>query len=217
MNFFGHATVARWFVDSPAYVLGAMLPDFASMAGVRIAGVDDAELADGVALHHRTDDVFHRAPIFCALMGEAQDVLEDRGLERGSAMAVAHVGVELLLDGWLSAREEGALASYRAALEVPDPAVRWRTADAEQRWPTLRDRLRASALPGAYRDPAFVADRLVMILARRPRLAVDDRGAAVIAGWASAGVDAVAARGEALMAWLRQELLEAPKGAGAEP
>ena len=42
-------------------------------------------------------------------------------------------------------------------------------------------------------------------------------GAAVIAGWASAGVDAVAARGEALMAWLRQELLEAPKGAGGEP
>jgi hypothetical protein len=35
MNFFGHAKVALWRGDAAGFVLGAMLPDFASMAGTR--------------------------------------------------------------------------------------------------------------------------------------------------------------------------------------
>jgi hypothetical protein len=179
------------------------------MASMRIAGVDDAELAAGVALHHRTDDAFHHAPIFLSLMGAAQDALEEAGLAHGPAMAVGHVGVELLLDGWLAraGQELGAdEAQYRAALELEDPAIRWRPEEGTARWQLLRGRLLKSPLPGAYGDPGFVAERLVWILNQRPRLAVDEAGAELIAAWAPEAAPLVAARGAELMTELRVRL-----------
>ena len=75
MNFFGHAVVAGWFEGDPRYVLGSMLPDFASMSGTRLNPVEQPEVAAGVALHHRTDDAFHGAPSFLHLMTFARERL----------------------------------------------------------------------------------------------------------------------------------------------
>ncbi|MCB9754210.1 MAG: hypothetical protein H6713_30065 [Myxococcales bacterium] len=210
MNFFGHVTVARWFRADPAFALGAMLPDFVSMARLRLAGVDDERVAAGVELHHRTDDAFHYAPSFLALMDAAQERLEDAGLPRGPAMACAHVGVELLLDGWLAdqALADGArdLELYRAALALEPVALRWRAPEHDERWATLRSRLRESPLPVAYGAPDFVAERLVWILSRRPRLAVDEAGARELARWAPDAAASVRARAPELIEELRGRL-----------
>lgn len=61
VNFFGHAAVATWSSDEAGVALGAMLPDFQSMSGARMASSPDAGVAAEVELHHRTDAVFHSA------------------------------------------------------------------------------------------------------------------------------------------------------------
>ena len=79
-----------------------MLPDFATMSGARLAEAhDDAGVTLGIALHHRTDGAFHHLPPVLALMRELDDRLERAGCARGPRRAVAHIGVELLLDGVL--------------------------------------------------------------------------------------------------------------------
>lgn len=177
MNFVGHAHVAIVRTDAPpAFVLGAMLPDFASMGGARLLPIDHAELAAGVALHHRTDDAFHAAPEFVRLCREWGAELERRGLPWGASRAVAHVGTELLLDGFLlgDGPTRAAYLDAVAALEEPLlSAIRVRGPGAA-RWPSLLARVRAHGAPDFYGDPTSVADRLVLILASRPRLAIPE-------------------------------------------
>jgi acyl carrier protein phosphodiesterase len=186
VNFFGHATIARTegsLRGEPGYVLGSMLPDFASMAKLRLAGVDDPVIEAGVGLHHRTDVAFHGAPTFVRLMHAAQDELEDEGLGHGSAMAVAHVGVELLLDGCL-ADQLGVDESYRQALATENAAINWRQADGTSRWEYMRARIAEAPFPEGYKDPDFVATRLIRILAARPRLAIHGPGEPTVHAWA---------------------------------
>ena len=45
MNFFGHALAASWRSREPGFALGSMLPDFASMCGMRLDGASDAVTA----------------------------------------------------------------------------------------------------------------------------------------------------------------------------
>jgi hypothetical protein len=72
VNFFGHAAIASWHSPADAGVaLGSMLPDFASMCGARLDEQRDPRVAAGVALHHATDAVFHRAPVVLALFRDA--------------------------------------------------------------------------------------------------------------------------------------------------
>src|SRR6185503_17388999 len=89
------------FAESPGSVLGAMLPDFATMSGARLAESTDAAIAHGVDLHHKTDAAFHHLPPVLALMRELDHKLDAGGCARGPRRAVAHIGVELLLDGVL--------------------------------------------------------------------------------------------------------------------
>jgi hypothetical protein len=96
-----------------------MLPDFATMCGARLAEIDHPELRAGIALHHRTDRVFHASSHFLALCGDARRDLLARGLGRGHAQAVGHVGVELLLDGWL-VEQPKARETYAAACAAED-------------------------------------------------------------------------------------------------
>ena len=120
MNFFSHAIVATRRSEDPRWILGSMLPDFVSMAGLRLASVTgDTPLERGVAFHHTCDDAFHSAPIFVDLMEQAREELELEGLDSGPAMAIGHVGVELLLDGHL-VEQGGVTPGYRAAMiETP--------------------------------------------------------------------------------------------------
>ena len=102
--------------------------------------------------------------------------LEARGLPWGASRAVAHVGTELLLDGFLLDDPATRSAYLRAIDALEEPlvsAIRLRGRGAS-RWPTLVERVRAHGAPDFYRDAALVADRLVLVLASRPRLALDE-------------------------------------------
>ncbi len=209
MNFFGHAAVAAWRSTDPSFVLGSMLPDFATMIRARQPQVGHATLADGVAYHHRTDDAFHDSGVFRELMREAHDQLSTAGLRRGSARAVAHVGVEILLDGVLadapSARHAYLSALARAPLLASE--LEWRTdADAA----AFRGLLRALAGRGLSREhtaPTVVALRVERTLSDRPRLAIDPSQLELVAHWASTMMDAVRTETPRLVSELESALL----------
>jgi acyl carrier protein phosphodiesterase len=171
MNFLGHAAVARWVGSDPRWVLGAMIPDFASMCRARVSGAECPTVGAGIAFHHATDDVFHGAPTFVGLYARGTAALEAAGVDRGPARAVAHVGTELILDGLLLDDTE-LTRSYLSALEALPGVVLAFRSDGEERFLRLRDRLLGHGLPQDYRDPERVALRLEQILAHRPRLAL---------------------------------------------
>ena len=184
MNFFAHALVASWRSRSPAYGLGAMLPDLAGMVGARTPAVDHIEVAAGIDLHHATDRAFHRLPVFVRAMSEIQQRLMRRGLARGPAAGAAHVGFELCLDGALL-DEPDAIPSYLAALDAARSELRgaipWPAPDAAERWHALIDRLASYGPPHRYRDLALVTERVARALAGRPRLALDPGGTDLLA------------------------------------
>ncbi|MEL6985287.1 MAG: hypothetical protein AAFO29_22835 [Actinomycetota bacterium] len=179
MNFVGHVEVARAVAGattaSPGFLLGAALPDLAAMGRFRLAGRSaDDDIAAGVDLHHRTDDAFHRHPLFRTTSSAVSTALTEAGLSRGAARACGHVGVELMLDGHLLTRRtelRGAVDTAIAAAgdrtetlsELIEPAKR---AD----WRTHLGRLAAWDVPDDYDQPAAVARRLQRILGHRPRL-----------------------------------------------
>jgi len=170
MNFFGHAAVASWSSPAPGTVLGAMLPDFATMVRSRLGEPDDAAVAAGVAHHHATDAAFHGLPAVLGLMRELDERLAALGCARGPRRAVAHIGVELLLDGVLV--EEAAYRDAYAAGLAHDPAgVRWRDDDGPPRFETLLARLRAHGAPDDLRRTHAITQRLHRMLAHRPLLA----------------------------------------------
>jgi hypothetical protein len=193
--------------DAPRFVLGSMLPDLTSMASIRIEHVLDDEVARGIALHHETDRVFHGIAPFRALCESALDVLESDGVSRGSARAVGHVGSELLLDGVLS-DDAHVRAAYSRALEVAleenlERSLTWKGDADAQRLRTLLQRLIGAPLPEGYRDPQFVCDRLVTILARRPRLALTARDHAPVQHWLQDAAPRVNADAAAIIDALR--------------
>ncbi len=148
-----------------------MLPDFAGMAGVRLLSVGDPELAAGVRLHHRTDDVFHGAPVFSALVQEAISTLTARGVERGPARAVGHIGVEMLIDGELL-REAALGAAYLSALAAFDELASSLAVSVDGALSALMERLVRYGIPHDYERPEAVTARVSSALAGRPRLAL---------------------------------------------
>ena len=169
MNYFGHAAVASWSAAESGTLLGAMLPDFAGMCRGRIAAADDADVADGIALHHATDAAFHHLPTVTGLMRELDERLDRGGCSRGPRRAVAHIGVELLLDGVL-VDEPDYRAAYVHGLSH-QPALRWRDPEAAPRFAVLLERLRSRGVPDDLRLPEAITARVQRILAHRPLLA----------------------------------------------
>lgn len=151
-------------------MLGAMLPDFATMSRARLAEASDVEVAGGIALHHETDRVFHHLPAVLALMRELDERLERAGCARGPRRAVAHIGVELLLDGVL-VDENAYRQSYLAGLAHDPAGVRWRDDGDDARFAMLLARLRSYGVPDDLRRAEDVAARLHRMLAHRPLLA----------------------------------------------
>ena len=188
MNFFGHTVLAVKRRKDPAFVLGSMLPDFATMIRARPPHTEHVDIDSGMQFHWRTDEVFHRSPAFLALTRQAVVWLSARGVRSGSALAVAHVGVEVLLDAALS-DDEGAQHAYRAALEgaAPDDLgryVEWASDEQRDRFTTLRGRLLARGAVTADIAPDTVAERLRSALADRPRLSLDDTSVQTVRDWA---------------------------------
>jgi hypothetical protein len=217
MNFFGHAAVAvtHFGLQHPPptpnelarLCLGAMLPDFVGMLRLSARPVlHDSVLARGVAFHHATDEAFHDLPAFSSLSRAAFAWLSARELPRGPARAVAHIGVEMLLDEILS-RDATARDAYRAALALDITGlVELGAADGAARLTRLQQALlERSHLP---REPAadLVAERIGRALAGRPRLATDAAGERTIASWVQAVRPDVAAMAPALLAELRGRL-----------
>jgi len=176
VNFFGHAAVASWLAPSldavaSGHALGSMLPDFATMSGARLAETHlDVSIAQGIDLHHTTDGAFHHLPPVLALMRELDERLDRAGCARGPRRAVAHIGVELLLDGVL-VDDEAYRDSYLAAIAHDTAGIRWRYDGDNARFAVLITRLRAHGVPEDLRRPDAIATRLHRMLAHRPRLA----------------------------------------------
>ena len=176
MNFFSHLVIARGVRRDPAFLLGAMLPDFATMSGSRLGAISHPEIAAGVAEHHATDEAFHGGASFVAICRDVGARLEAAGLSWGASRAVAHVGTELFLDGELT-RDDEAARDYLAAIadaseDASGAHVVMRDAAATTRFRGLQRRLVEHGTPARYREPVFVRDVLVRILENRPRLAI---------------------------------------------
>lgn len=208
MNFFGHACVAAWFSSRGPFVLGSMLPDLASALRLSPPSSAHAELRAGVDLHHATDRVFHATDAFNRLEQEARAALGSAGVSKGPRRALAHVGVEFLLDEQLasggrarvayeSALAFGVSAGCRAALE-------WRAEGAGERFAALCERLGRVGL-GPRGDEALAA-RLAACLAGRPRLELAASERATLEPWLAALRPAVVALTPALLGELASAL-----------
>jgi hypothetical protein len=215
MNFFGHAVIARRKEAAHGsvraeFILGAMLPDFASMLRVRPPRVTDTALEAGVRFHHATDDAFHGAESFLEFSRLASGFLLHRGLSRGSARAVAHVGVELLLDGALaheSAANEAYLRALDAALTKPVAShITWKTIEYESRFQHLCHTLRSRGPLRSDPSSELIAERLRNILASRPRLALDDAGQSVVRDWVVAARPLIVSRAPLLVVEVERRL-----------
>lgn len=217
VNFYGHAVLAAATRRDSEFVLGAMLPDFISILGTRPPRLEMGTLALGVAFHHRTDAAFHDSAIFRALQGHAANHLSARGVRRGPTRAVAHVGVELLIDAALAEQNQasahldpaGADAWYLAALELgasPHLGLAWEPAAQTDRFVELCQRLRHAGIDRFRVDPEQAMTYLARILARRPRLALSEEEARVVKPWAAEAFVVVKAELPALLAELKTRL-----------
>lgn len=178
MNFVSHVHIAKRRERDSRFLLGAMLPDLATMSGARLGEQLDEVIERGVAEHHRADDAFHGGDRFVELCRDLGESLRLAGLPDGTSRAVAHVGIELLLDGEVLL-DPDTRALFVAAIDEAGPtrsggALVFRMGGG--RFGEVHARLSRLGPPDGYRDPEFVADRLVQILASRPRLAIPEGG-----------------------------------------
>ncbi len=174
MNFLGHALAATWRDAEPAFVLGAMLPDFARAAGPGSLATAHPRVRDGIAWHHHTDAAFHALPQFVASCRRATVRLESAGVRRGPTLAAAHVGTELLLDAEL-ARDPGLLAAADDALALEldlDPGML-----------EVTGRVRSFGLGQGPRAAAAVLERLARLLSLHPRLALASHEHTAVLAW----------------------------------
>lgn len=157
MNFVGHAVVAGRQVPLDAYAFGAMVPDLRRIARGTPLDLDDPAVDAGMASHHVVDAAFHDHPWFRRSMAAlvAAMPVADRG-----ARAAAHVAVELAIDGVL----------LRRGAPAYDAALRWAAASLDGPWREVAERMGAGAVVGAYASSEGIADRVVSVMERRPRL-----------------------------------------------
>ncbi len=186
MNLGSHIAVAKYLhPGQPRIWLGAALPDIATIGRIRLLGsTDDEEIQAGIALHHQTDDAFHRDPWFTSRQRRLTDSLRGAGLERGPTRAVAHVGPELLLDGALLQQSDLrdtinlALTQISPSSSILAPLVEGDSTD----WLDHLHRFTGGGIPTDYHDPSAVAARLQRILAHRKRLAFSTNQIDLVAG-----------------------------------
>lgn len=214
VNFYGHAVVASWFRTEPAFVLGAMLPDFLTMLGraratfvtAPSAHTDASVVLTGVEFHHATDAAFHELPEFLALTAAARDTLSRGGLSRGAARGVAHIGIEILLDELLTADEVGRSTYFSALAHTQTAELPLALSPDEHReLRELTDLLSRRGLPESP-SPLEVAERLQRIVAKRPRLAFEATQSAIVGAWVDEARPSVRTNAPAILAALRKHL-----------
>jgi len=217
VNFYGHAVVAAASERDGEFVLGAMLPDFISILGTRPPRLEVGSLRRGVAYHHRTDAAFHESEIFRTLQAQASDHLRACGVRRGPTRAVAHVGVELLIDAalaWSFAASSPSNSTapdeaYLRALELgaaPLSGLAWAPSSDTERFMGLCQRLRQAGVARFRVDAEQAMADLGRILARRPRLALTDQETPAVKAWAAQAFLVVKSELPALLEQLKNRL-----------
>ena len=205
MNFFGHAAVASWTSSEPGFVLGSMIPDFSTMSGARVASTADVDVAAGIDLHHATDGAFHTLPVVTGLMRELDELLARGNCARGPRRAVAHIGVELLLDGVL-VDEPSYRDAYLAGIGY-DAEITWREPGDDLKFAALLGRLRVYGLPEDLKRVESITTRLHRMLAHRPLLAPSPADLAVIRSALADYQQRVVVATDTVMRALRQALV----------
>jgi hypothetical protein len=199
VNVLAHTWVAHACgMGTPEEVLGAVAPDLATMAGVRLdRDALGGPVADGVRCHLAADAAFHQDTTFLAGSSALRRDLLAVGVPRGAARAVGHVGWELLLDGLLvGTPTEAAFRQAFTVAEAVTPAVR---PGDRSRWEAfLGHRRRPHAL--RYDEPAWVVDRLVAMLARSARLRLPEEDAPAVTAVLAIHGEAVRAAGDGVLA-----------------
>ncbi len=194
-----------------------MLPDFCSMLGARPPALHDSRLIAGVRLHHATDLVFHELEAFQRLSRDAHKSLLALGLGRGAARAVAHIGVELMIDDVLAERQV-LHSAYISALEISRDRDVARAIEFErsehERFSFLMERLLER---GVVANPpaSLLAERLRRALAARPRLAFSTDETLLVEEWIVQAQPDVVASVPALTAALLDQLHRAMAGSPA--
>ncbi len=177
VNYLGHAVLAFHVAEDPAFALGAMLPDLASMAGFSIDEVEP-RVSAGVRFHHQTDAIFHEAPEFIEGQRFVRQRLLELGVRKGPARAMAHIGIEFMIDAAF-VPHEGYLDAL--ALGAKDMGI-WRSGGpTASRAAALCDRLYALAWTPHEVSPERLSERLMGALRSRIRLAPLGREATVAA------------------------------------
>ncbi len=218
MNFFGHAWVAGWFSQQGPFILGAMVPDFASVLRLSPPTSTHPELDAGIRLHHETDRVFHDTEVFQELEHGARAALTAAGVSKGARRALAHVGVEFLIDEQLE-RRSPEWSGYELALRFGSSdacraQLQWGSDGVSDRFAALCSRLASVAKRS---DTRQLVARLVACLAGRPRLELQPDEVPLLEPWLTEWRPKVAERLITLLTELAREL-DAPCGyRGAEP
>lgn len=184
VNFFGHAVVATEVEPRPVVVLGAMLPDLEAMVDSTASRLTNEDLAQGVRLHHVTDGAFHGGGSFLHHQERARAELSATPIRRGPRRAVAHVGVELILDAAL--RTPTRLEAYVAALESGRGARTLHGAPVLHRL-KLRALFETLIRRSPYvtpTSPSGVVERLQRALWSRPVLRLNDAELPYVEAWA---------------------------------
>jgi hypothetical protein len=210
VNFFGHAAISTWYAADEklgATALGAMLPDVAAMARVRLDRCHHPDIADGVALHHRTDSAFHVLPVVTSLMSELSLRLERARISRGPRRAVSHIGVELLLDGNLL-QQPSFCAAYERALAFGLRGADLAFADAGDlnRLDQVLTRMRRHGPPMDLAQAAAITLRIARMIQHRPLLRATPTELEVIEHELEVFQPRVAALTDATLASLRAAL-----------
>ena len=216
MNFFGHAALAASHFNDERPLpseselsrlcVGAMLPDFIGMLRLSRPDLTDSVLARGVAFHHKTDEAFHELPSFLRLSREAFAWLSEQRLPRGPARAVAHIGIEMLLDE-VFAQQARAREAYLAALRVPlEQLMSFPVPSDQERLAALRSALLERASTVLEPPARLVAERIVRTLAGRPRLATGDAGQELLVRWVETTRPQITAEAPEVFASLRLRL-----------
>lgn len=137
MNYLSHHTVARAFAartpgcDAPAFFVGNVLPDLIATSGegrLRARSVqmppDDVNLflVNGIRLHLATDTRFHSHPLFAEATAEAGAALRAMpfSVPLRRVFFLAHVFVEIVLDGWLLRQDAGIADDFYAQFAIAD-------------------------------------------------------------------------------------------------
>ncbi len=211
MNFVAHLLVALEVQPGSAdsdHAFGAVLPDLASMARVKVDRTQlTPEALSGMQLHHRTDDAFHGDPWFLELLGSGGRTLLDSSVPRGGSRACAHLGVELLLDGVLL--ENAAVGRRTDELFAALP-TKCAASDEDEQWPAFLNRAAEYGRPDWYDDPAQIAGFLQRIVARRKRLAFDVEHVPAVEKWLTAVRPSIVSSADELLARVTSKVVTAP-------